>query len=253
MAESQPIPPAKASPTPRYSLRRRIKWGAYHLLRWIVRVVGFVLVGFRVYGQRNIPRTGPLIVVANHLHNFDLIALDAAIPRPVFYMAKQELFERPFSAFIFRTGGGFPVKRGAIDRAALRHAGVLLDEGLAVGILPEGTRSLTRSLQLGSPGVALIAQGRDVPIVPVAVTGTERLPFDAKAQPERWWGGRTTVLIGKPFTLPKPRPGERADLHGATERIMLEIAALLPPEYRGVYAERLVARRDELTNRPGAS
>ncbi len=246
MAEAQQPVPTKRH----YPPRRWIKWGAYHLIRWFVHGIGFVLVGFRVYGKRNVPQTGPLIVVANHLHNFDLIALDVAIPRLVFYMAKEELFKKPFSAFIFRTGGGFPVKRGAVDRAALRHVALLLDEGLAVGVLPEGTRSLTHSLQPGNPGVALITHAHDVPILPVAVTGTERLPFDAKAKPARWWGGRTTVTIGKPFHLPKPTPGERANLRDTTERIMLEIAALLPPEYRGVYAERLVERQDELTNQP---
>jgi 1-acyl-sn-glycerol-3-phosphate acyltransferase len=153
-------------------------------------------------------------------------------------MAKRELFKQPHFAALIRSMGAFPVDRERIDRAALRHAGLLLDEGLVVAILPEGTRSVTHALQPGNPGAALIVQGRDVPIIPVAITGTQYLPVDSKRAKGRWLFGRITVTFGKPFYLPPRRPGEKVDLYGATERIMLEIAALLPPEYRGVYAEQ---------------
>jgi 1-acyl-sn-glycerol-3-phosphate acyltransferase len=204
-----------------------------------VRGLAWAILGFRVRGQENVPPAGPLLVVANHLHNFDPVMLSAAVPRPIFYMGKRELFTHPVMGFISRNVGAFPVNRQAIDRAALRHIGLLLDEGLAVGILPEGTRSPTHTLTTGHPGVALVAAQRAVPILPVAITGTEYLPFDAKAAKGRWLGGRITVTIGRPFLLPPRQPGVRADLAGATDRIMIEIAALLPPEYRGVYAERL--------------
>ena len=220
---------------PRGSLRRRAQWVWYEATRLLVRGLGYFLIGLRVRGQENVPPTGPLLVVSNHLHNFDMIVLSAAVPRPIFYMAKRELFKHPAFGWLIRTLGAFPVNRQAIDRAALRQAGLLLDEGMVVGILPEGTRSLTRALTEGNPGVALIAVQQGVPILPVAITGTQHLPLDAKATGERWFGRRVTVTIGKPFQLPPRRPGEKPDLVAATERIMLAIAELLPEEYRGVY------------------
>jgi len=234
---------AKTPAKTRYTASRRIKWGIYHLARYLVRAVTHFAIHYRIYGQENVPRTGPVLIVANHLHNYDLIALDAAIPRPVFYMAKRELFEKWLPSFIIRNVGAFPINREGIDRTAIRHAGVLLNEGLVVGILPEGTRSPTHTLQQGHPGAAMVAQNNDVPIVPVGITGTENLPFDTKRTGKRWWFRPVTVTIGKPFHLPQRRPGEKPDHYAATERIMLEIAALLPPEYRGFYAERLEASK----------
>jgi 1-acyl-sn-glycerol-3-phosphate acyltransferase len=227
------------APQPRPTLRRRVKWGIFFVVRFFVRRFAQVFLGLRIRGQENIPATGPVLLAANHIHNFDPIAMNTSSTRPLFFMAKKELFQqRQFGALI-RSMGAFPVDRERVDRAALRQAGLLLDEGLVVAILPEGTRSTTHALQPGNPGAALIVQGREVPIVPVAITGTQYLPVDSKRAKGRWLFGRITVTFGKPFYLPQRRPGEKLDLYAATERIMLEIAALLPPEYRGIYAEQL--------------
>ena len=226
---------------PRFTFSRRVKWAIFWVVRWIVRTAAYHALGLRIRGQENIPRTGPVLVVANHLHNLDPVALNASFTRPIFFMAKQELFKNRLFGFMIRGVGAFPVDRHGVDRAALRHAGLLLDEGLVVCVLPEGTRSPTHRMQPGNPGVAMIASRHDVPIVPVGITGTEHLPLDSKATGKPWFRGRVTVTIGKPFRLPPRRPGEKLDLHAATDRIMLEIAALLPPQYRGAYAARLEA------------
>lgn len=237
MAASQSPVAAPLRGRKRHTARSRAKWATYFVVRAIVRVLAHFLIGLRVTGREHVPKEGPLILVANHLHNFDMIVLGAALPRPIFYMAKRELFaHRLFGPFI-RSMGAFPVNRQAVDRAALRQAGLLLDEGLIVGILPEGTRSPTRQLSAGNPGVALVAYQRGAPLLPVAITGTQHLPFDAKGTGERWLGRRTTVTIGRPFTLPPREPGKRPDLDAATDQIMRAIADLLPPEYRGVYGD----------------
>lgn len=228
---------------PRMTPSRRIKWTIFRGVRWLVRSGSGVFLGLRIKGQEHIPATGPVLLVANHLHNLDPVALNASCTRPIFFMAKRELFENRMFGFLIRGVGAFPVDRGAIDRAALRHVGLLLDEGLVVCILPEGTRSQTRALKEGNPGVALIASRHDVPIIAAAITGTEHLPLDSKATGQPWFRRRVTVTFGKPFRLPPRRPGQKLDLQEATDRIMLEIATLLPEEYRGIYAERVAAQR----------
>ena len=224
-----------APPKQRRTLRSRAKWAFYQFVRFAVQVLGYFLIGLRIKGKEHVPRNGPVLLVSNHLHNWDMIVIGAAVPRPVFFMGKRELFEHWFFGWFIRTMGAFPVNRQAVDRAALRHTGLLLDEGLVVGILPEGTRSLTRQLTVGNPGVALVAYQRGVPILPVAITGTQHLPFDAKRTGQHWFGRRVTVTIGQPFNLPLREPGKRPDLTAATDQIMHSIVELLPPQYHGVY------------------
>lgn len=229
-----------APPALRPSLRRRLKFAAYQGIRLPVNAALRPLIGLRIVGWRNTPPSGPVIVVSNHLHNFDPVVLGAVLPRPIFYMGKRELFVHPVLSWIWRSFGAFPVNRDAIDRAALRHVLTLLSEGLVVGLFPEGTRSLTGALSAAHPGVALLALQSGAPILPVGITGTEALPFDAKAAAAgRSRRGRVRVVVGRPFTLPPRRPGEKQNLAATTDQIMLEVAALLPPAYRGVYADRL--------------
>ena len=239
--------PRAPRPSPfalRPSLRRRLKFALYEVLRLVVNAALRPLTGFRPIGWRNMPRRGPVIVVANHLHNLDPVVISAALPRPIFYMGKRELFTGAIAP-ISRAFGAFPVNRDAIDRGALRQANALLGEGLAIGLFPEGTRSLTGALSAVHPGVALVALQSGAPILPVAVTGTEYLPFDSKAagraRPKGQRRPPVRVTIGPPFTFPARKPGERQDLAAVTERIMLAVTALLPPAYRGVYADQLPA------------
>lgn len=194
--------------------------------RALLLIVCRVLLRMRISGLENVPRAGPVIVVGNHLHNADPLLISIAIPRPVHYMAKKELFAIPVIGRIIRIGGAFPVDRSTADRNAIRMADLNLKQGIAVGMFPEGTRSKSRALKVALPGAASIAQLTGAAIVPVAITGSERL----FSKPVR-------LTVGPPFNVPaRNEDGSRVTREEATDIVMTEIAKLLPPEYRGVYA-----------------
>jgi 1-acyl-sn-glycerol-3-phosphate acyltransferase len=203
----------------------------YWLMTRLMRLVVWVFGRYRVEGAERVPRTGPLIVVANHLNNADPPLLGAALPRRIRFMAKQELFDkRPFGSFI-RLFGAFPVRRFEADLQALREAQRLLGEGHAIGMFPEGHRSHGKGLQKPFPGTALIALRTGAPLLPVGITGTEAIttPRVLLRKP------RITVTIGEPFTLGHPKRVTSEAVHAGSEEIMRRIAALVPARYRGVY------------------
>ncbi len=220
----------------------RGRW--FLLVRAIFLLVLRLTIGLRIEGVERVPASGPILVVCNHLHNADPVLLSASFPRPLHFMAKKELFKVPGVGWLIRRVGAFPVDRGKADRSALRRAEAALQQGIAVGMFPEGTRSVARSLRPALPGAALVALRAQVPILPMVITGSERLPGNgAKARREA--GVRdpdpghpgVRVRIGQPFHLPSPPGGGRLSSEAAIELMMAEVARLLPPAYRGVYAE----------------
>lgn len=212
------------------------------VVRFVLEGLFRVLIGFRVSGLEHVPPSGPLIVAGNHLHNADPVLIEVAFPRQLQYMAKKELFSTPVVSWVVRIIGCFPVDRARTDRSAIRNAEARLRQGIPIGMFPEGTRSVTRSLKSALPGAAAIAQLSGAPILPVAITGSERLPFNgAKGRlgdRPRPKGGRRGVQVrfGEPFTIPREIDGRRLTHEEATERLMAALVALLPPEYHGVYA-----------------
>lgn len=198
------------------------------------------VVGLRIEGLERVPPTGGLLVICNHLHNADPILLAASFPRPLHFMAKKELFAIPVVGPIIRGVGAFPVDRGRADRWALRRAEATLAQGIAVAMFPEGTRSTTGALQVAHPGAALLALRSGVPVIAMGITGTERLPGNGRKGVGRRrarWARGTRVRFGEPFSVPREVDGRRLTADDAIARMMAELAAVLPPAYRGVYGD----------------
>lgn len=207
----------------------------YYVGRLVVRMLLLLLTRWRVKGRENVPSQGSLLVVANHLNLADPPLLAVSLGRKAIFMAKEELFRFRLSGYFIHGFGAFPVHRRQLDRKALRQAGQVLGEGLALVMFPEATRSKSAQLQPAFSGSALIALRSGVPILPIGITGTERIKGVA------WLLHRPeiTVNIGHPFHLP-PASSKltKVELTKLTDYMMGRIAELLPPEYRGDYAEQ---------------
>ncbi|MDB9528829.1 lysophospholipid acyltransferase family protein [Oscillatoria sp. CS-180] len=148
----------------------------YHLFKWsVVSPMYRVYFRGRVDGAHHVPQRGPVIVVANHGSDFDPPILSSCVQRPVSYMAKEELFQVPVLAPAIRLYGAYPVKRGSADRSAIREALKQLDQGWAVGVFLEGTRTDNGRIPSPKLGAALIAAKAQVPLLPVSLWGTHRI------------------------------------------------------------------------------
>jgi len=207
----------------------------YYVARVIVRGLLKLLTHCQVKGRENIPSQGPLLIVANHLSLADPPLLGVSLSRKVMFMAKKELFRFRVIGYFIGGFGAFSVHRGRLDRKAMRQAYQVLANGLALVMFPEGTRSRSGRLQPAFPGPALIAVRSGAPILPVGISGTEKI------RGVTWLLRRPqiTVNVGHPFHLPPASSRlTKAELAELTNSIMGRIAELLPPKYRGDYGAR---------------
>jgi 1-acyl-sn-glycerol-3-phosphate acyltransferase len=179
-----------------------------------------------VTGLENFPRQGAVILAANHVTNFDVFPMQFALPRPIFFMGKAELFKNPLMDVFLRNLSGFPVNRGEKDLWAMRHAAKVLRHGQTLGMFPEGTRSKSKGLAVAKTGTARLALDANCPIVPMAVVGSDQF---FKRFPHRT---RVQIKILSPLM-----PGARENPLALTDRLMFALAQALPEDMRGVYAE----------------
>jgi 1-acyl-sn-glycerol-3-phosphate acyltransferase len=178
-------------------------------------------------------------MVSNHVGGVDPAIIGAWTPRPVWFMAKAELFKGSW-AWLMRGYHAFPVVRHSPDRSALRRAFDLLKQGSAVVLFPEGHRSENARLLRAEPGAGFIARHSGAPLVPIAITGSQNVIARHKIIPRR---AEVEMTFGEPFQLPeRNRDGSKMDHQQSADYLMSKIAQLLPLENQGEYASSPLPR-----------
>ena len=186
---------------------------------------------WRIEGLENVPTSGPLILVANHVSNLDGPLVGASIPRRISFIAKRGVVKSLFGRLL-RLYGVRAMNEDGRDAGVFFWARKILESDGTLLFFPEARRN-PEGMQKANPGVALIATKTQTPILPVALIGTEGIgPLWRVIMPT----GKFTVRIGKPFVLPKVQgPIERPQLESLGETIMQRVASMLPERYRGAY------------------
>ena len=218
------------------------------VLRFLIRILLKLIAGIEVRGRENVPRTGGMILASNHIGILDIVMVYFAIDRTDLFIPVAEKFEKigwirwlaKYLNFLF-------VDRFNPDLKAIRKMIALMEEGKCLVIAPEGTRSRTGSLNEGKPGVAYLAARSGFPVIPISVTGTADKTVIENVK--RFSKSHITLAGGEPFIIhPLPNKDRDAALQKYTDEIMCQIAALLPEQYRGVYADH--PRLKELLQNP---
>jgi 1-acyl-sn-glycerol-3-phosphate acyltransferase len=212
---------------------------AYWLVKAILQPILRFFYRVRVEGLEHIPGTGPAILASNHVSFCDSIFLPMVLRRRITFVAKAEYFEDPKTAWFFRAVGQIPIQRtgGSASERALASAREVLERGGLFGIYPEGTRSPDGRLYKGHTGVARLALGSKVPLIPVAMIGTrEAQPIGTKPKLFMPIGLR----IGRPLPMDhyEGREDDPLALRQLTDELMFDLRVLSGQEYIDRYAAR---------------
>jgi 1-acyl-sn-glycerol-3-phosphate acyltransferase len=172
----------------------------------------------KIEGRENIPKTGPVLLYANHPSAWDMFLIAVFTKRKVHYMAKAELFKNPILRFLLKSVGAFPVSRGKGDVGSVKTVFKLLEQGKIVGIFPEGTRTEKKNPKKRTAGAAMMALHSKAPILPVGVEWNKKI------------FSKVRVVFGEPFLmLPREEDAHtpKEELLKLTEEIMDKIYALI--------------------------
>ena len=205
------------------------------MVNTILKIILNILLKIDTSALDRVPERGPLIAVANHVNFLDApVLITELVPRPITGFVKKESWDKPFLAFLFNLWRGIPIDRSIADFQAFTEAKKALNEGKILAVAPEGSRSEDGRLQRGKPGMVLLAGKLDVPILPIAYYGHENF----KANLRRLKRTPMHIRVGKPFRIKfNGHRKDKSNMQAMTDAIMLEIAALLPDQYHGAYAD----------------
>jgi glycerol-3-phosphate dehydrogenase (NAD(P)+) len=210
------MPPARPEQLSLHHQRIRDR-GVHPIVYWCIRAVlqPAIHIYFRLRrtGREHIPE-GKVILAANHRSFLDPFVIGCCVRRPIYFVAKEELFSNRFRGWILNCLGAFPIRRGESDEESMDTARALLDRGEAVVIFPEGTRHREGPLHRPKRGVGRMALETGAPVVPIALTGTERAR-------RGWWirPVRVDVRLGRPLTYPRLESPSQHLAHEVTARI----------------------------------
>jgi 1-acyl-sn-glycerol-3-phosphate acyltransferase len=195
-----------------------------------------------------VPRKGPLILAINHINSIEVPLMFTHMqPRPLTGFAKIETWDALWSRLLFNLWGAIPIRRGEIDMQAFQRGQQALAAGKILAVAPEGTRSKNGKLQKGYPGIVLLAMRSGAPIQPVVYYGGESIWHNLR----RLKRTDFHIVVGNPFSLRTGTSLSKDVREQITAEIMYQMAALLPPAYRGIYSDLNRASQEYLIFAPG--
>nr|MBC7245226.1 1-acyl-sn-glycerol-3-phosphate acyltransferase [Chloroflexota bacterium] len=199
---------------------------------------------------KKVPAHGPLILVANHVNFLDVPLLFVYLqPRRVTAFAKIETWDNPILGFLFTLFDAIPLHRGEADTVAFRRALAELEAGHILAIAPEGTRSRHGRLQRGRPGAVMLALRTGAPLLPVVYYGGENFYRNLS----RLQRTDFHIVVGQPFYIQANEVKITREVRWQiTDEVMYQLAALLPPAYRGYYSDLSAATETYLRFPPGS-
>jgi 1-acyl-sn-glycerol-3-phosphate acyltransferase len=200
-------------------------WGncVYGFSWLLIMVLAKLMFRIRFEGRGYVPRQGPLIIASNHIALIDPPYIGACVPREISFMAKKELFAFPPFRALITSHNAFPIRRGGWDSQVFRLLKDKLDQGLAVLVFPEGTRSRTEEFLEPKPGIGLLVRQQLVPVVPCFIRGTNLGWSDLFSGKHR-----LTTRFGRPITPAEIEafPSGKEGYIGLSRLIMQRIAEL---------------------------
>lgn len=200
----------------------------------LVKLIAKVCLNVSVEGMENFPKTGPLLIVINHIGDADAVAVVSQLTAPPDALGKIELYDVPILGKMMHWYGVIWLHRGRADIKAIRSALDGLAENRIIIIAPEGRYSLTGALEEGSNGAAFLAYKSGAPVLPITVTGTEN--ENVYGHMKKLKRAKVHVKVGQMLKLNEQVEDRQEAVAQGTRQIMAALASLLPEKYRGEYS-----------------